>query len=92
MHHSKTNLHQVLDIQNVTSSFLSGFNSNNQASSTYSHNYDLSRDFNAINELLKPYDFVNQVIPIVFRVTGAEFMDVQALGPNATATTSPYVV
>ncbi|HEY6534961.1 MAG TPA: hypothetical protein VIY08_04040, partial [Candidatus Nitrosocosmicus sp.] len=82
----------VLDIQNATSSFLSGFNSNNQASSTYSHNYDLSRDFNAINELLKPYDFVNQVIPIVFRVTGAEFMDVQALGPNATATTSPYVV
>ncbi len=82
----------VLDIQNATLPFFGGFNSNNQASSTYSHNYDLSRQYSAINELLSPYDFVNQVIPIVFKVTGSEFMDIQALSGTAKNTSSPYVV
>ena len=81
----------VLDIQNVTTSFLN-FDNHNSASSTFSHNYDLTRQYDAINELLLPYDFVNQVIPVTFAVTGAEFIDIQALGPNATATTSPYTV
>ncbi len=81
----------VLDIHNATLPFFN-FNHNNQASSTFTHNYDLTRQYNAINELLQPYDFVNQVIPVTFEVTGMEFLDIQALGPNATATTSPYTV
>jgi hypothetical protein len=81
----------VLDIENETSSFLN-FNNNNQASSTFSHNYNLTREYEAINELLLPYDFVNQVIPVTFEVTGMEFLDIQALGPNATSTTTPYTV
>jgi len=81
----------VLDIQNATTSFLN-FDNHYSASSTFSHNYDLTRQYDAINELLLPYDFVNQVIPVTFAVTGMEFIDIQALGPTSTATTSPYTV
>ncbi len=82
----------VLDIQNATLPFFDFNNHNNKASSIFIHNYDLTRQYSAINELLLPYDFVNQVIPVAFEVTGQEFLDIQALGPNVTATSSPYTV
>ncbi len=82
----------VLDIHNATLPFFN-FNHNNQASSTFTHNYDLTRQYNAINELLQPYDFVNQVIPVTFEVTGGETLVVNVLSPTDNMVpSSPYMV
>jgi len=45
----------------------------------FNDNFDFSRDY--INQLGRsvPYDFVNQVIPVIFKITGEEWLDVVTL-------------
>jgi hypothetical protein len=50
--------------------------------STFNNNFDFSRDyFNQFGRFI-PYDFVNQVIPVIFKVTGQETLDIVTLPPG----------
>ena len=47
--------------------------------STFKDNLDFKRDyFNQFGRFI-PYDFVNQVIPVIFKTTGSETLDVVTL-------------
>src|SRR5215469_13204445 len=47
--------------------------------STFKDNFDFKRDyFNQFGRFI-PYDFVNQVIPVIFKATGSETLDVVTL-------------
>jgi hypothetical protein len=65
------------------------------ANSTFNDNFDFSRDyFNQFGRLI-PYDFVNQVIPVIFKVTGQETLDVVTLptgGKDALKNISTQIV
>jgi len=55
---------------------------------TFNDNFDFSRDyFNQFGRQI-PYDFVNQVIPVIFKVTGQETLDVVTLPPGKFCGTS----
>jgi hypothetical protein len=49
----------------------------------FNDNFDFNRDyFNQFGRFI-PFDFINQVIPVIFKVTGREILDVSLLaGPN----------
>ena len=48
----------------------------------FNDNFDFSRDyFNQFGRLI-PFDFINQVIPVTFKVTGQETIDVVTLPPG----------
>ncbi|HEY6536945.1 MAG TPA: hypothetical protein VIY08_14290, partial [Candidatus Nitrosocosmicus sp.] len=65
---------------------------NGTSSSTYNSNATLNRNFAAIDEAVNPYDFVNQVLPIEFAVTGQEIPDVFiGAGPGAAVPVSPVL-
>ena len=50
--------------------------------STFNDKFDFKRDyFNQFGRFI-PYDFVNQVIPIIFGVTGRETLDIVTLPPG----------
>jgi hypothetical protein len=56
--------------------------------STFNDSFDFSRDyFNQFGRLI-PYDFVNQVIPVLFKLTGQETLDVVTLLPGKFCDTS----
>jgi len=90
----------TLNIQNATSPFSVGFdnNGNNSPSTrTFNDNGSFSETFHKVNERLKPFDFVNQVIPVLFKITGEETLVVNVLpgtGPaaNSTVPSSPFLV
>ena len=66
---------------------------NNNIKSSYTNNFDLNKVINGINERLKPYDFVNQVMPIIYQLTGGETLVADVLSPtNNTVPSSPYLV
>src|SRR5215831_9863489 len=47
--------------------------------STFTDNFDFKRDyFNQFGRFI-PYDFINQVIPVIFKATGSETLDVVTL-------------
>jgi hypothetical protein len=49
------------------------------ANTTFNDNFDFQRDYyNQFGRFI-PYDFINQVIPVVFKVTGQETLDVVTL-------------
>jgi hypothetical protein len=51
-------------------------------STTFNDNFDFKRDyFNQYGRFI-PYDFVNQVIPVIFMVTGQETLDIVTLPPG----------
>ena len=61
----------------------------------FNDNFDFSRDY--INQFgrLVPYDFVNQVIPVIFKITGEEWLDVVTLpsvGKDAVKNISTQIV
>jgi len=61
----------------------------------FNDNFDFSRDY--INQFgrLVPYDFVNQVIPVIFKITGEEWLDVVTLpsgGEDAVKNISTQIV
>jgi hypothetical protein len=87
----------TLNIQNATSPFSFGFNNNGGSPSTrtFNDNGSFSQTFHKVNERLKPFDFVNQVIPVLFKITGEETLIVNVLpgtGTNTTVPSSPFLV
>jgi hypothetical protein len=52
---------------------------NGANSTTFNGNFDFKRDYYNQFDRLIPYDFVNQVIPVIFKVTGQETLDVVTL-------------
>ena len=93
MHHQDQFIN-TLNIQNATSIFSSGFN-NGHATRNFNDEGSFTRHFDAINEELKPFDFVNRVIPVLFKVTGEETIVFNVLptpGTNTTIPSSPFLV
>ena len=64
-------------------------------STMFNDNFDFSRDyFNQFGRLI-PFDFINQVIPVIFKVTGQETLDVVTLptgGKDAVKNISTQIV
>jgi hypothetical protein len=65
------------------------------ANTTFNRNFDFHRDyFNQFGRFI-PYDFVNQVIPVIWKVTGQETLDVVTLptaGKDAVKNISTNIV
>ncbi len=62
---------------------------------TFNDNGSFSETFHKVNERLKPFDFVNQVIPVLFKITGEEGIYLNVLpgtGTNITVPSSPFLV
>jgi hypothetical protein len=57
--------------------------SSNTTALTFNDNFDFKRDyFNQFGRFI-PFDFINQVIPVLFKVSGQETLDVVTLPPGA---------
>ena len=72
--------------QNMFAKTLSVMHTGNATlpNATFNDNFDFSRDyFNQFGRFI-PYDFVNQVIPVIFKVTGQETLDVVTLPTGGT--------
>jgi hypothetical protein len=86
LHFLRTSQRSILDSldasqQNIFAKTLSLMHAGNATfpNSTFNDNFDFRRDyFNQFGRLV-PYDFVNQVIPVIFKVTGQETLDVVTL-------------
>ncbi len=86
LHFLRTSQRSILDSldanqQNMFAKALSVTNGNTTfpANTTVNDNFDFSRDyFNQFGRLV-PFDFINQVIPVVWKVTGQETLDVVTL-------------
>jgi hypothetical protein len=64
--------------QNTTTSTLPSGNSNT-TTFNFNDNFDFKRDyFNSFGRTI-PFDFINQVIPVIFKVSGQETLDVVTL-------------
>jgi hypothetical protein len=95
LHFLRTSQRSILDSidanqQNVFAKTLSVMHTGNATlpNATFNDNFDFSRDyFNQFGRLI-PYDFVNQVIPVIFKVTGQETLDVVTLPPGKFCDTS----
>jgi hypothetical protein len=65
------------------------------ANTTFTDNFDFKRDYLSQFDRLVPYDFINQVIPVIFKVTGQETLDVVTLptaGKDALKNISTQIV
>jgi hypothetical protein len=90
----------TLNIQNATSPFSMVFdnNGNNSPSTrTFNDNGSFSETFHKVNERLKPFDFINQIVPVLFTIIGEEGINLNVLpktetGANTTVPRSPYLV
>ena len=87
LHFLRTSQRSILDSldasqQNMFAKALSVNNVGNTtfpANTTFNDNFDFSRDyFNQFGRFI-PFDFINQVIPVIFKVTGQETLDVVTL-------------
>ncbi|MFY9868461.1 MAG: hypothetical protein WAK17_01975, partial [Candidatus Nitrosopolaris sp.] len=96
LHFLRTSERSILDSldasqQNMFAKALSVNNVGNTtlpANTTFNDNFDFQRDyFNQFGRFI-PYDFINQVIPVVFKVTGQETLDVVTLPPGKFCGTS----
>jgi len=70
--------------QNMFAKTLSVMHTGNATfpNATFNDNFDFSRDyFNQFGRVIS-YDFVNQVVPVIFKVTGQETLDVVTLPPG----------
>ena len=92
LHFLRTSQRSILDSldanqQNMFAKTLSVMHTGNAtfpANTTFNDNFDFSRDyFNQFGRFI-PYDFVNQVIPVIFKVTGQETLDVVTLPTGGT--------
>jgi hypothetical protein len=89
LHLLRTSQRSILDSidasqQNMFAKTLSVMHTGNATlpNATFNDNFDFSRDyFNQFGRLI-PYDFVNQVIPVLFKLTGQETLDVVTLPPG----------
>jgi hypothetical protein len=91
LHFLRTSERSILDSldanqQNMFAKTLSVMHTGNATlpNATFNDNFDFSRDyFNQFGRFI-PYDFVNQVIPVIFKVTGQETLDVVTLPTGGT--------
>jgi hypothetical protein len=92
LHFLRSSQRSILDSidanqQNMFAKTLSVMHTGNTtfpANTTFNDNFDFSRDyFNQFGRFI-PYDFVNQVIPVIFKVTGQETLDVVTLPTGGT--------
>jgi hypothetical protein len=100
LHFLRTDHRAILDSldasqQNKFDNSLSLTNTTFPNSTMFNDNFDFSRDY--INQFgrLVPYDFVNQVIPVIFKITGEEWLDVVTLpsgGEDAVKNISTQIV
>ena len=68
--------------QNMFAKAFSVTNTTFPNSTMFNDNFDFKRDyFNQFGRFI-PYDFINQVIPVIFKVTGQETLDVVTLPPG----------
>jgi hypothetical protein len=89
LHFLRSSQRSILDSlnaseQNMFAKTLSVMHTGNGTlpNSTFNHNFDFSRNyFNQFGRFI-PYDFVNQVIPVIFKVTGQETLDIVTLPPG----------
>jgi hypothetical protein len=100
LHFLRSDQRSILDSlntsqQNVFAKVLSVTNTTFSNSTSFNHNFDFKRDyFNQFGRFI-PYDFINQVIPVIFKVTGAETLDVVTLptaGKDAVKNISTQIV
>jgi hypothetical protein len=101
LHFLRSNQRSIADSldasqQNMFAKALSVTNTTSFPNSTnFNDNFDFKRDyFNQFGRFI-PYDFVNQVIPIIFKVTGQETLDVVTLptgGKDAVKNISTNIV
>ncbi|MGB8935528.1 MAG: hypothetical protein WCC17_10540, partial [Candidatus Nitrosopolaris sp.] len=91
LHFLRSNQRSILDSldasqQNMfakTLSFMRTGNGTLPNSTVLNDKFDFGKDyFNQFGRLI-PYDFVNQVIPVIFNITGQETIDVVTLKPGA---------
>ena len=100
LHFLRTDQRSILDSvdasqENVFAKAVSVTNTTFPNSTMLNDNFDFSRDyFNQFGRLI-PFDFVNQVIPVIFKVTGQETLDVVTLptgGKDAVKNISTQIV
>ncbi|MGC1930009.1 MAG: hypothetical protein WA667_13615, partial [Candidatus Nitrosopolaris sp.] len=88
LHFLRTDQRSILDSldasqQNIFAKALSVTNTTRFNSTMFNDNFDFSRDyFNQFGRFI-PFDFINQVIPVIFKVTGQETLDVVTLPTGA---------
>lgn len=84
LHFLRTDQRSVLDSldaseQNMFAKALSVTNTTHPNSAMFNDNFDFKRDyFNQLGRFI-PYDFINQVVPVIFKATGSETLDVVTL-------------
>jgi hypothetical protein len=87
LHFLRTNQRSTLDLldasqQNMFSKAFSVTDTRFPNSTNFNDNFDLKRHyFNQFGRFI-PYDFVNQIIPVIMAVTGKETIDVVTLPPT----------
>jgi len=100
LHFLRTDQRSILDSldaseQNMFAKAFSVINTTHPNSTMFNDNFDFKRDyFNQFGRFI-PYDFINQVIPVIFKVTGAETLDVVTLptaGKDAVKNISTNIV
>jgi hypothetical protein len=100
LHFLRTDQRSILDLldvsqQNMFAKAFSVTNTTFPNSMMFNDNFDISRDhLNQFGRFI-PYDFINQVIPVIFEVTGQETIDVVTLptaGKDAVKNLSTQIV
>jgi hypothetical protein len=103
LHFLRTSQRSILDSidasqQNMFAKAISVNNVGNTTfrnSTMFNDNFDFSRDYFTQFGRLIPYDFVNQVVPVIFKITGEEWLDVVTLstgGKDAVKNASTQIV
>jgi hypothetical protein len=89
LHFLRTDQRSVLDSldayqQNLFAHALSNTNTTSHNPTMFNDNFDFSRGyFNQFGRFI-PFDFINQVTPILFKVTGREILDVSLAGGDSS--------
>ncbi|MGC1930633.1 MAG: hypothetical protein WA667_16820, partial [Candidatus Nitrosopolaris sp.] len=89
LHFLRTDQRSILDSldvsqQNIFAKALSVTNTTFPNSTMFNDNFDFSKDYFNQHGRFIPFDFVNQVIPVIFKVTGQETLDVVTLPTGKT--------
>jgi hypothetical protein len=99
LHFLRTDQRSILDSlnasqQNMFAKALSVTNTTFPNSTMFNDNFDLRDYFNQFGRFI-PFHFINQVIPVIFKVTGSETLDVVTLptgGKDAVKNISTNIV
>ncbi|MGB6592764.1 MAG: hypothetical protein WBE68_14795 [Candidatus Nitrosopolaris sp.] len=91
LHFLRSDQRSILDSldasqQDLFAKALSVTNTTFPNSTSFKDNFDFARNYFSQFGRFIPFDFINQVIPIVFKVTGREVLDVHLAYPNGAIT------